>query len=185
MKVALEQGGHEDVCADNGSKPLSQSELVAVLERWVEEENQVEPEDLPFQQKTQPDDDTNGDRIDRKALDQIRQLDQDGSAGILQKVLQIYLDESSALFKKIQNAIRERDAEGLQAAAHSLKSSSAQIGALGFSEFCKEMEVFGRRESIGGAEEIYPQAELEYEEVRKALSMELCRYKEQVNGDLR
>jgi len=145
----------------------------------------VKQNESSVQQKTQSEKDSNWDRIDWRALDQIRQLDQDVSAGILETVLQIYLDESSALFNKIQNAIREGESESLRGAAHSLKSSSAQLGAKKPSEFCKEMEAFGRRESIDGVEEIYPQAELEYEEVRRELSVELERSKEQLNGDFR
>lgn len=115
----------------------------------------------------------NGGRIDWKALDQIRQLDQDGSAGILQKVLQIYLNESSGLVATIEGSIGEGDPEGLRIAAHSLKSSTAQVGVVTLSEFCKEMEAVGRRGSIDGAQAIFARTELEYEEVRRALSAEL------------
>jgi CheY-like chemotaxis protein len=175
--------GDRDRCLDAGmddylSKPLSQGDLTVVLERWTGKRKPQKQNASWVQEQIQPGEDTNGNRIDQKALDQIRQLDRDGSAGILQKVLQIYLDESSVLFNKVQQAIHERDFEGLRAAAHSLKSSSAQVGAQEFSEFCKEMETFGRREGIDGLEEIFPQARLEYEQVRNELLVELERSQE-------
>lgn len=54
-------------------------------------------------------------------------------------------------------------------AAHSLKSSSAKVGALSLAELCKNLETFGRNNTIDGAAELLMKVEAEYTGVREAL----------------
>ena len=72
--------GDRERCLDVGmddylSKPLSQLDLTRVLEQWVKPKQQIAPEELaaPVPQLGSS---SNGGRIDRRALEQIRQLDQ-------------------------------------------------------------------------------------------------------------
>jgi signal transduction histidine kinase/CheY-like chemotaxis protein/HPt (histidine-containing phosphotransfer) domain-containing protein len=111
----------------------------------------------------------NGSVIDEKALDQIRALDHDGSAGVLKRVLQIYLTDSPKLLARLGEAVRCKNAEELRSSAHSLKSSSAQVGAIQLSELCKELEALGRSDSTIGAEEVLKLAEQEFIGVQDAL----------------
>ncbi len=46
------------------------------------------------------------------------------------------------------------DPNAVKAAAHTLKSSSAQVGAVRLSALCKELEALGRSGSLGGAAEL-------------------------------
>jgi len=45
------------------------------------------------------------------------------------------------------------DAEGLRQAAHSLKSSSANLGAVEFTQRCRELEMHARSGELAGAED--------------------------------
>jgi HPt (histidine-containing phosphotransfer) domain-containing protein len=58
-------------------------------------------------------------------------------------------------------------------AAHSLKSSSAQVGALALSAHCKELEALGRANTLTNAPTILACLEEEYPVVQAALSAEL------------
>jgi signal transduction histidine kinase/CheY-like chemotaxis protein/NO-binding membrane sensor protein with MHYT domain len=56
------------------------------------------------------------------------------------KLSAVYLEHTPGLAAVISRALRAKDMNALMLAAHSLKSSSANIGALRLSELCKELE---------------------------------------------
>jgi len=63
---------------------------------------------------------------------------------MLQKVATIYLDHSPTLLSALQQAVAQGDTSTIQQAAHSLKSSSGNIGALTLADLCKDLEMMGR-----------------------------------------
>ena len=107
--------------------------------------------------------------IDRNALDMIASLRQPGAENILRKLISLYLDGSPALLKSIREAVEGSDADLLRRAAHTLKSSSASLGALAFSGICKELEMMGRDKTLAGAKDRLAALEQEYERVRESL----------------
>jgi HPt (histidine-containing phosphotransfer) domain-containing protein len=64
------------------------------------------------------------------------------------------------------------DAHGLQVAAHTLKSASANLGAVALAGLCKSLELRGRSGEIHGAAEALPELERELVRVRSALATE-------------
>ena len=89
--------------------------------------------------------------IDRNALDIIASLQPPGSENILRKIISLYLDSSPALTKSVREAVEGADFDALHRAAHTLKSSSASLGALAFSGICKDLEMMGRDKTLDGA----------------------------------
>jgi HPt (histidine-containing phosphotransfer) domain-containing protein len=57
-------------------------------------------------------------------------------------------------------------------AAHTLKSSSAQLGAAKLSALCKEIEARGRAQSSEGIAELLREFDAELEVAREALAAE-------------
>jgi histidine phosphotransfer protein HptB len=55
-----------------------------------------------------------------------------------------YLDETPILIKSLQDALTVGDVSAFTRAAHSIKSSSASLGALDFSAQAKELEQIGK-----------------------------------------
>ena len=78
--------------------------------------------------------------IDRLALDQIRMLEGSGRQGLLSKVIVLYLHDSKNLMGKIQSSAENGDIKSLRLSVHTLKSISADIGAIGIFEICREIE---------------------------------------------
>ena len=99
----------------------------------------------------------------------IASLQPPGSENILKKVISLYLDTSSALMKSVHEAVEGTDFDALHQAAHTLKSSSAYLGALAFSGMCKDLEMMGRDKTLEGARDRLSALEHEYERVRDAL----------------
>jgi two-component system, sensor histidine kinase and response regulator len=161
------------------SKPFSIKSIQSILERWLitrplekqeGEGNQDSPDikmpkgsvrDLNRQEEPPP--------IDRAALDMISSLQPPGEYNILKKIIFVYLDNSSTLLKSVRGAVEGKDADALRQAAHTLKSSSANLGALIFSEICKKLEVMGRDKALVEAKACLADLEHEYARVRESL----------------
>ena len=107
--------------------------------------------------------------IQSEFLDSIRVLQQPGGPDLVKKVLGNYFASSPLLLDTIHKGIADADPTSIHQAAHSLKSSSANLGALHLSDLCKKMESLGRAGSIDGAAELMVQIEAAYGAVRKEL----------------
>jgi signal transduction histidine kinase/CheY-like chemotaxis protein/HPt (histidine-containing phosphotransfer) domain-containing protein len=111
--------------------------------------------------------------LDKKALDQLRELDPIGGTGLIQQVVAAFLESAGDTVAKIETAVEANNAGDLRMAAHALKSSSANVGARSLSDICRELEVCGREDRIAEARplltnmrEMYARAEIELEELR-------------------
>lgn len=60
------------------------------------------------------------------------------------ELIDAYLDDSPALIDEMKMAFQQNDPATFRRAAHSLKSSSASLGALGLSDLSKELEMIGK-----------------------------------------
>jgi HPt (histidine-containing phosphotransfer) domain-containing protein len=110
--------------------------------------------------------------IDRKTLDGIRALQNQGASNLLNELIEIYLNDSPKLLEGLQEAIIRADATALQEAAHSLKSISANMGALTLRALCEELETMGRKKLMEGIAEVLSKVSKEYEKVVIALKLE-------------
>ena len=73
----------------------------------------------------------------------------------------------------MRDAVAHNDALALQRAAHSLKSSSANVGAMQLAAFSKEMEALGKAQKVDQAVSLLATMEAEYTMVEEALQREL------------
>jgi CheY-like chemotaxis protein len=78
--------------------------------------------------------------LDEQALRQIRSLRQPGGPDLLKKIVALYISNSRTLIETLRDAILRSDAPGVAQAAHSLKSSSANVGAKSLTEMCAQLE---------------------------------------------
>jgi HPt (histidine-containing phosphotransfer) domain-containing protein len=78
-------------------------------------------------------------------------LDSLGSdVDFLKELVDAYLDSTPGLFAAMRQAAAAGDAAGLQRAAHTLKTGSANMGALALAARCKELEEIGRSGALDG-----------------------------------
>lgn len=111
--------------------------------------------------------------LDETVLDSISALQQEGMPDILGELIEIYLKESENLIQTLSHSMEDNDAEGMARSAHSLKSSSGNMGAMALAELCKDMEVNGRRQMTDHAVDDYNQIIAEYQRVQSALKNRL------------
>lgn len=114
----------------------------------------------------------NGDAVllDLSKINSIRSLDPEGTHGLLRKVVEFYIEKSPELIEQITTALVTGDGEVVFRAAHSLKSSSATIGAMGLSETCRQLEASGRSGNLDGAMELSERMKSEFHQVCMALT---------------
>ncbi|HMM74796.1 MAG TPA: response regulator [Gammaproteobacteria bacterium] len=159
------------------AKPFTQKQLALVLARWLPLSNTpaaIPPGGLgaPARPTTARLAQGHAAILDQSAIARIRALQRDGSPPVLQRVIGIYLDAAPKLIAEVRDAVEKRDALRLQRAAHSLKSSSANLGAQTLSELCKELENMGRLGKLEGAAHKLDVLEFEFEAVRNALELQ-------------
>jgi CheY-like chemotaxis protein len=85
------------------------------------------------------------------------------------QLISIFLDDTPNKLQAIHTALADNNPKQLYQIAHALKSSSAQLGALHFSQQCKELEMMGRTGNLQGVEEAVVSIEAEYARVQDAL----------------
>ncbi len=90
--------------------------------------------------------------LDSKALENIRRLEQAGQPSILNKIIDLYSETAPDLLARMREAVETGDAQGLRQAAHSLKSSSANLGAVAFAQHCRELEMQAKSGELTGTE---------------------------------
>ena len=89
-------------------------------------------------------------RLDAQALAQLALLDPTGIKGLLPRLLKLYLDKLASLLDQLDPARRAVDQSALRMVVHSLKSSSASMGALDLSALCAAAEQTLREGDLEG-----------------------------------
>ncbi|HTU68251.1 MAG TPA: response regulator [Steroidobacteraceae bacterium] len=86
--------------------------------------------------------------LDHSAIEAVRQLDPDGQDRLLQRLIALYRDDSSQLLADIDNGLKTSDADAIARAAHTLKSSSANLGATNVAAIARQIEHSARSGDI-------------------------------------
>jgi HPt (histidine-containing phosphotransfer) domain-containing protein len=128
------------------TKPFTQNQLRAVMESSVSEgEPLVQQGSAQGRLKlltVAASSDNIGERsvIDTDAFERFRALERRGAKGFLSRMINIYLEDSPQSLQDIKKAIEHGSADTVRRAAHKLKSSSADLGAVSLSALCAELE---------------------------------------------
>jgi HPt (histidine-containing phosphotransfer) domain-containing protein len=82
--------------------------------------------------------------LDAGAIAKLRELDPGGRAGLVARVVSTYAASLDRLLAQLGAARRASDATALRHVAHTLKSSSASVGAQTLAGLCAEVEALLR-----------------------------------------
>jgi len=111
--------------------------------------------------------------LDHMVIDGIRGLERAGSAGALRRLVAIYVKNTPRLLQALSAGVAASDTVALRNAAHSLKSSSMNIGAAKLSTLCRELEFSCKSGLSRDAAARIAAIELEYTRARQLLMAEV------------
>ncbi|HEY7025850.1 MAG TPA: Hpt domain-containing protein [Candidatus Limnocylindrales bacterium] len=113
--------------------------------------------------------------VDRESLDELEHSVGDDRA-FLRELVETYLDDAPRQIATIRSGIASGDVEATNRAAHTLKSTSASIGALGLSAMARELQTMTAVETTAASDLTEPDVTAlveviatEYENVRSEL----------------
>ncbi len=140
--TANAMAGDRERCLQAGmddylSKPINRETLQAVLARWgsaMADDPAVQPPSLPQHAPAPPAasptrDESPAPVLDQEVLDELLEVVGADTA----RIIGVFLDDTPPLIRQLQDASVAADLDQLRALAHSLKSASANVGAMALS----------------------------------------------------
>ncbi len=167
-------------------KPFKPLELQAIIDQWslFAKNNSARSEtdistpinDAPDKHpatEVQTNDSEQETVIDAKAIQAIKDLQMEGEPSILSSVVQTYIKSTEDNMAQLRVKLPDASVKDVQIFAHTLKSSSANVGALQLSRMSKELELKCRDRSINGFDPYMKSIETEFMKVKSALEREI------------
>lgn len=158
-------------------KPFKGEQLNTALARVLQQGDEPVLEDPAINMLTPDEIDTSDlplDVIDESVLESLAALPQSGDQGLVNQVIQTYIKSSMDLMTQLGEAIDRSDSECIRAAAHSLKSSSANVGAIRLADLFASVETSTRRTDRASAATLQRQIQEEYQRVVDTLKRRIA-----------
>lgn len=130
-------------------KPFTATQLALTIDLAVEEARAEEPEE---------------ELVDGERLAELKTLAGESGSDLVDELVALYEQIAPGMIDAVDGAIRSGSPEELAEAAHGLKSSSGQIGAVRVARLCEQLEQSGRAGSCEGAREVF-------EELRRIIEL--------------
>lgn len=96
------------------------------------------------------------DVLDMTVIATLKELGGDGDDSLFRELLDLYVDDSTSQMRRLEESIRTGDLKVAERIAHTLKSSSANLGAMVLSQICMQMEMRGRSPAPATMGELLP-----------------------------
>jgi CheY-like chemotaxis protein len=161
-------------CLDAGmddylSKPVDRKLLEQVMVKWLMRSNETPAIEAPANVGATTETATISAELPALDMEIVEDL-QEMMGSDYQSLVRIYLEDSPKLISQIQTALDNRDCAALVAPAHTLKSSSANLGAMALSDIAKTIEKSARNSDINTPLQQGAGIAAEFERVRAALT---------------
>ena len=111
--------------------------------------------------------------LDQDVIDGLRALEAEGAPGLFGELVDLFLSDTPPRMQAMEDALESGDAQGVEAAAHSLKSSCGNVGAKVLAELFQEIEALGREAQLDSVPSLAARTRGEFDQVERALRNEL------------
>ncbi|RZA20206.1 MAG: response regulator, partial [Lysobacteraceae bacterium] len=165
--TANAMAGDRQKCLDAGmddylAKPVTRGELERCISRWRGVKMPVEP--MP-DNRTQQQQEAAAPVLNASVLDDLREV----LGSEVDKIVALYLEDAPRLIAQLERAVVGNDPIALRVAAHTLKSSSANVGATSLSDAARDLEHGARDGTLAKPEILVARIVGEFAQVRTAL----------------
>jgi len=135
------------------SKPMRMSQIVSMLNKYIDEEQHKEAPVMTQSQGVESsvpplDLDAMAELVDEQIL---QQMIEDTCAEVIPVLIDHYVEETSKRMSNIQNAIKQHDADVLEFESHTLGSSSLALGNRSLSGLARKIEKLCQKGEIEAA----------------------------------
>ena len=154
-------------------KPVKPEELGAVLERCVSKADEASAFEAGEGSATREESEEGP--LDRGVLVGLRELQEEGEPDLLEELIELFLADVPPQLVALRKAVDAGDAHSVERIAHTLKGSSANIGAVRMQALCTELEEIGRSEELRAAPGLISRLEEEFGRVRAVFVEELSK----------
>ena len=108
--------------------------------------------------------------VSMDVIEELRELADEDTPEFLKELLHSFLADAERHLNNMKTGLAEKDLGKVMHASHTLKSSSANLGALGLSAFCKTIEIGSRDGVWAGLDEAVTGGLAEFEKVRQEMT---------------
>jgi len=119
-----------------------------------------------------------GDALDKTTIDYLKSLRRGEGPSVLERAVGMYLENAPTVLEELRRAVAGGDASAVWKIAHSLKSSSASLGAKQLAQHIGDMEGRARQNDLVEADSRLVRIETEFQKVSSALRETLREEKE-------
>lgn len=167
--TANAMAGDRQKCLDAGmddylAKPVSRTELEQCIQRWKNAAMPLPAAAPPPAATTAPAGPTES-VLDTAVLGELREL----LGSEVDRIISVYLEDTPRLMAQLERAAAANDPIALRVAAHSLKSSSANVGAMPLSVAARELEHGARDGTLANPSAAVARVVSEFTKARTAL----------------
>ena len=174
MTAHAMQGARERCLAagmdDYMSKPVAVEELKRMLQKWTPAATApcdalslpTPAVSLPASGQASP--------IDTTTFAALQALADEDTPTFVLTLVEEFLRDATAYLAAVCCAAEAADATALERTAHTLKSASTNLGALGMAALCQQLQELGHTGTVAGATELLPQLTDEFLRVRQAMT---------------
>jgi histidine phosphotransfer protein HptB len=108
--------------------------------------------------------------IDPEAISNLRELNPGDNGEFLREIVSIYVEDTPKRIADLKACLASGDAATFTRAAHTIKGSSANVGAQVLKGLAERLEVISRKEGLGGVSGLIAECEAEFERVKVELA---------------
>lgn len=129
-------------------------------------------EERSFPPRAADDCDASRDAVDMAVLNSLEGAQVEGEPDIVVELMELYLEDVAAKLAAMREGLAAKDGRLLARLAHSLRGSSANLGARRAAALCEELEMVAEGERASHAGTLLKRLELELARVRNVFEME-------------
>ncbi|MCW5549844.1 MAG: Hpt domain-containing protein, partial [Opitutaceae bacterium] len=108
--------------------------------------------------------------IDPQALDNLRALNPGDNDEFLRELIGIFLEDTPKRLTELDTSLTAGDAGTFTRAAHSIKGSAANLGAMQLRTAAEKLEHHSRKEGLGGVAAMVAAVKAEFDRARGELN---------------